>query len=174
MSPVSRTEYARQLWSATEGREERAAADSGRVLPHPWISSSTYHPYALSSTKAAKQQRKPGWPSRHAKLEMLAVLHGVRQTAHYPCWKRLKTILTCRIAPYEQIFGVLHAWVKQALGGHLAEHHRRLLAHERLLASAHIPQRAKDTLTDLYHTLNPFDLRRAIDAKIVRIRTLAR
>ena len=43
-----------------------------------------------------------------------------------------------------------------------------------LLDSAHIPQRTKDQLTALYHTLNPFDLRKAIDHKITNIRQRAR
>ena len=46
--------------------------------------------------------------------------------------------------------------------------------YQRILDSVHIPQRTKDQLTDLYHTLNPFDLRKAIDQKIRRIRQLAR
>ncbi len=46
--------------------------------------------------------------------------------------------------------------------------------YQRLLDSAHIPQHIKDQLTELYHTLNPFTLRKAIDHKITSIRQLAR
>jgi len=46
--------------------------------------------------------------------------------------------------------------------------------YQRILDSEHIPQRAKDKLTDLYQTLNPFQLRKAIDAKIIKIKQLAR
>ena len=46
--------------------------------------------------------------------------------------------------------------------------------YQRLLDSEHLPQRAKDHLTALYQTLNPFHLRQAIDAKIAHIRKLAR
>jgi hypothetical protein len=46
--------------------------------------------------------------------------------------------------------------------------------YQRILDSEHVPQRTKDQLTNLYHTLNPFQLRKAIDAKITQIRTLTR
>ena len=46
--------------------------------------------------------------------------------------------------------------------------------YQRILDSAYLPQRTKDQLTDLYRTLNPFDLRKAIDRKIQNIRLLAR
>ena len=44
----------------------------------------------------------------------------------------------------------------------------------RILDSEHIPQRVKDKLTELYPSLNPFTLRKAIDRKIQKIRLLAR
>src|SRR3989338_491888 len=46
--------------------------------------------------------------------------------------------------------------------------------YQRILDSPHILQRTKDKLTDLYHTLNPFHLRKAIDHNIAKIRQLAR
>ena len=46
--------------------------------------------------------------------------------------------------------------------------------YQRILHSEHIPQRLKDKLTDLYQSLNPFDLRKAIDQKITDIRQRAR
>lgn len=46
--------------------------------------------------------------------------------------------------------------------------------YQRILDSAHISQRTKDQLTELYHTLNPFNLRKAIDHNIAKIRQLAR
>ena len=46
--------------------------------------------------------------------------------------------------------------------------------YQRILDSKHIPQCTKDKLDDLYHTLNPFNLRKAIDQKISRIRQIAR
>lgn len=46
--------------------------------------------------------------------------------------------------------------------------------YQRILDSEHIKQRTKDRLTDLYNTLNPFGLRKAIDHKISKIRQLAR
>lgn len=46
--------------------------------------------------------------------------------------------------------------------------------YQRILDSTHVPQRTKDKLTDLYHTLNPFTLRKAIDHQIAKIRQLAR
>ena len=46
--------------------------------------------------------------------------------------------------------------------------------YQRILDSAQIPQGTKDTLTALYQTLSPFHLRKLIDAKIARIRKLAR
>ncbi len=45
---------------------------------------------------------------------------------------------------------------------------------QRLLDATHIPQRTNDQLTDLSHTLHPFDLRTAIDHQIRTIRPLAR
>src|SRR3989338_1881322 len=46
--------------------------------------------------------------------------------------------------------------------------------YQRILDSKHIPQRTKDKLTDHYQTLNPFQLRKAIDQKINKIKQLAR
>lgn len=46
--------------------------------------------------------------------------------------------------------------------------------YQRILNTEHVPQRVKDTLTELYHTLNPFHLRKAIDPKIAHIRKLGR
>jgi hypothetical protein len=53
-------------------------------------------------------------------------------------------------------------------------HDKPTTPYQRLLDSTHIPQRTKAKLTDLYHTLNPFRLRQAIDAKIAQIRKPAR
>jgi len=46
--------------------------------------------------------------------------------------------------------------------------------YQRILDSGDVPQRTKDKLTDLYQSLNPFTLRKAIDRKITIIRQLAR
>ena len=133
MSPVSRSEYVQAIVERyhTAGRKEKR-----RILDECCRICGYHREHAirkLRQTTPRKQTRgKPGRRSRYTKPEILAVLRSIWSTAHYPCSKRLKAILGVWITPYEQAFGVLPLWVKQALATISPATIDRLLTHERL------------------------------------------
>jgi hypothetical protein len=59
---------------------------------------------------------------------------------------------------------------KQQLGSKTIKHHDRpKTPYQRLIQSPYIPQNTKDQLASLFHSLNPFLLRKAMEAKLKKI-----
>lgn len=133
MSPVSRKEYVQ----AIVGRYHQAGRKEKQRILDEFCRICGYHrKHAIRKLATVRKRktgrRKPGRPSRYAKPEIVAVLRCIWSTAHYPCSKRLTAILACWMAPYEQTFGLLPVWVKQALATISPSTIDRLLVHERL------------------------------------------
>ena len=133
MSPVSRKEYVQAI---VERYRQAGRQEKRRILDEFCRICGYHRKHAIRklshARKPCRRHRKPGRPSRYRKPEIMAVLQGIWQAAHYPCSKRLKAILDIWIEPYEQTFGVLPAWVKQALDAISAATIDRLLTQERL------------------------------------------
>jgi len=133
MSPVSRKEAVQAI---VERYHQAGRKEKQRILDECCRICGYHRKHAIRKLSQArrrpKRHRTPGRPSRYRKPEIMAVLQRIWQTAHYPCSKRLKAILACWIAPYEQHFGVLPVWVKQALEKISPSTIDRLLVHERL------------------------------------------
>ena len=133
MSPVSRTEYVQAIVERyhAAGRKEKR-----RILDEFCRICGYHRKHAIRKLSQARQRKsarhKPGRASRYNKPEILQVLRNIWSCAHYPCSKRLKAILGTWITPYEQTFGLLPAWVKQALAKISPATIDRLLVQERL------------------------------------------
>ena len=101
---------------------------------------------------------------------------GYRRFEHPALVERLNDLYTAEWRLFHNFFlPSAKLTQKQRLRSKIIKlHDDPITPYQRLLDSEHIPQRIKDKLTALYQTLNPFHLRKAIDAKIACIRKLAR
>lgn len=133
MSPVSRKEYVQAILKRYHIADRR---EKSRILDECCRLCGYHRKHAIAKLRQTRQptraRRKPGRVSRYRKPEIMVVLQRIWQTAHYPCSKRLNAILACWIKPYEQTFGALPDWVKQALQAISPSTIDRLLVHERL------------------------------------------
>lgn len=133
MSPVSRNEYVQAI---VERYHQAGRHEKHRILDEFCRICGYHRKHAIATLSLAQHpkrtRRKPGRTSCYNKPEILTVLRCIWQTAHYPCSKRLNAILECWMAPYEQTFGVLPGWVKQALAKISPSTIDRLLVQERL------------------------------------------
>lgn len=133
MSPVSRREYVQAIGQryhkASRNEKSRILDEFCRVCRYH-----RKHAIAkLSQTRRPEKRcRRSGRRSGYNKPEILEVLRGIWSCAHYPCSKRLRAILSCWVEPYEQSFGILPIWVKQALAKISPSTIDRLLVKERL------------------------------------------
>jgi hypothetical protein len=116
MSPVSRREYVQAILQRYQQASREAKS---RILDELCAVSGYHRKWAIAKLRALSQprprHRKPGRPSAYAQAAILQPLRRIWQTAHYPCSKRLKMILPCWLAPYQQTFGPLAAPIQQAL-----------------------------------------------------------
>lgn len=116
MSPLFKREYVQTILQRYRHASREAKS---RILDELCAVSGYHRKWAIAKLRSLTHprplRRKPGRPSAYDTPAIRTPLQRIWETAHYPCSKRLKTILPCWLNPYQQTFGTLATNVRQAL-----------------------------------------------------------
>ncbi len=117
MSPMSKCEYVQAILQRYHDAPRRAKS---RILDELCATTGYHRKWAIAKLRALSRRRRPvrcrpGPGSRYARPEVLTPLTHCWRTAHYPCSKRLKSLVPLWLDAYQQTFGPVAADVVHAL-----------------------------------------------------------